>query len=220
MKVLVAEDQSDILELIGDYLEMEGYVPILSNDGKIAINNYYKNDDILLAILDVNMPNKDGYEVAKEIRKSSQIPILFLSAMAQEEDQLKGFMVGGDDYMTKPFSINILMAKVKALVKSKKKQDLYTKGILKVDKSSHLVMVNEERISLSPKEYELMEHFIINEGILVTRETLLDEIWGYDFEGDLRTVDTHVKRLRAKLNVAGEYIRTVRGYGYMFKVGE
>lgn len=218
MKVLIAEDEKALRDLVTDYLEMEGYEVLQASNGKEAVDLYYKNDDISLFILDIGMPLLNGFETAKQIRKTSEIPIIFLTAYSQEEDQIKGFESGANDYVTKPFLPRVLMARVKANIKAEASKDIVTKGIIKMNISSRKVEISGEHVDLSPKEFELLETLIRNEGIALSRDNLLDTVWGYDYYGGLRTVDTHIKRLRSKMGGAACYVVTVRGYGYRFEV--
>ncbi|MBN2260400.1 MAG: response regulator transcription factor [Clostridiales bacterium] len=220
-KILVVDDEELLRNLIRDYLKRENHEVIEAKDGKEGLNYYYKNDDIDLILLDVMMPQLDGWTVLKEIRKSSEIPIIMLTAMSQDTDELYGFELGANDYITKPFKPNILMARVRAHLKkeeSKEKSDIQKFDDLLIDQTARKVMIKEKLIELSPKEYELLIYLSENKGSALSRDQILDAVWGFDYFGDLRTVDTHIKRLRIKLEDQSELVQTVRGYGYRFEV--
>lgn len=216
MNILIAEDEQRLRRLMKDYLKRENYTIYEAENGEEAVEIFY-NEKIDLAILDIMMPKLDGWQVAKNIRGISEIPIIILTAKSEEEDQLKGYDIGADEYVTKPFSPKILVAKVKALVnRVGKKIEIKEYKEIKIDMKSHKVYFKKEEINLTPKEYELLLVLVQNEGIALERNTLLDKVWGYNYFGDLRTVDTHIKRLRKKMKV--DYIQTVRGIGYRFEV--
>ncbi len=216
MNILIAEDEQRLRRLIKDYLKKENYTIFEAENGEEATEIFY-NEKIDLAILDIMMPKIDGWQVAKNIREMSEIPIIILTAKSEEEDQLKGYDIGADEYVTKPFSPKILVARVKALVnRVGKKIEIKEYNDIKIDMKSHKVYSKKEEINLTPKEYELLLVLIQNKGIALERNTLLDKVWGYNYFGDLRTVDTHIKRLRKKMKV--DYIQTVRGIGYRFEV--
>lgn len=220
-KILIIEDEELLRKLIKDYLTREDHIVMEASDGKEGLDCYYKNDDIDLILLDVMMPKLDGWSVIKEVRKSSDIPIIMLTAMSQDSDELYGFELGANDYVTKPFKPHILLARVKAHLKSNQALDAneYKEySMLKINKTSHKVYVGEERIELSPKEYDLLIYLSENMGSALSRDQILNGVWGYDYFGDLRTVDTHIKRLRLKLQTQATLIQTVRGYGYRFEV--
>lgn len=221
-KILVADDESRIRKLVNDFLSREGYEIIEVNDGKEALDVFYeKNPD--LVILDVMMPKFTGLEVCKEIRESSNVPIIILTAKDTESDELSGFSSGADEYISKPFSPKILVARVNALLRRSNTfnaEDVLDAGKIHVDINAHLVTVDGTEIVLSVKEFELLCYFINNQGIALSREKILDNVWDYDYFGDARTVDTHVKKLRAKLKDYGKYIQTIWGMGYKFEVKE
>ncbi|MBQ9392299.1 MAG: response regulator transcription factor [Lachnospiraceae bacterium] len=221
-KILIADDESRIRKLVNDFLSREGYEIIEASDGKEALDVFYdKNPD--LVILDVMMPKFTGLEVCKEIRESSSVPIIILTAKDTESDELSGFSSGADEYISKPFSPKILVARVNALLRRSSTfniEDVLDAGKIHIDINAHLVSVDGSEIVLSVKEFELLCYFINNQGIALSREKILDNVWDYDYFGDARTVDTHVKKLRAKLKEYGKYIQTIWGMGYKFEVKE
>jgi len=218
-KILIVEDESRMRRLISDYLKREGYVIIEAENGKKALE-IFNSDKIDLIILDIMLPEYDGWTVCREIRKSSNVPIIILTARSEESDELFGFDLGADEYITKPFSPKILVARVRALLKRsyKRVSSKMSFNGLEVDIAAHKVFVEGKEIEMTPKEYELLVYMIENEGTALSREQILNNVWGYDYFGDLRTVDTHVKRLRIKLKGKSKYIQTVRGVGYRFEV--
>ncbi len=221
-KILVVDDEPKLRKLVGDFLIKEGYEIEEAGDGEEALNKFLKNKEkYSLIILDVMMPKMDGWEMLEEIRSESNIPVVMLTAKGEEADEVKGFKTGANDYVQKPFSPRILIARINAILnrsQAQKEKDLI-KGIIKVDKVAHQVFVDEKEIELSFKEFELLTYLMENEGIALTREKLLSGVWDYDYFGDSRTIDTHIKKLRAKLgDKAGEYIKTIWGMGYKFKV--
>ncbi len=215
MKILVADDDERILRLIADYLTFNKFEVITATDGKLALENF--DDTIDLVILDVMMPIYDGWIVCKEIRKISEVPIIILTAKDSDLDELFAFDIGVDDYVSKPFNIALLLARVNRLLKSKisKAVSIVYKGI-EVDEESHMVKIDGKEKELNPKEYELLLYFIKNVNKVVSRETLLRVIWDEDYFGDTRTVDTHISRLRNKLEDYNKYLKTIRGFGYKF----
>lgn len=221
-KILIADDESRIRKLVNDFLSREGHEIIEASDGKEALDVFYdKNPD--LVILDVMMPKFTGLEVCKEIRESSSVPIIILTAKDTESDELSGFSSGADEYISKPFSPKILVARVNALLRRSSTfniEDVLDAGKIHIDINAHLVSVDGSEVVLSVKEFELLCYFINNQGIALSREKILDNVWDYDYFGDARTVDTHVKKLRAKLKEYGKYIQTIWGMGYKFEVKE
>ncbi|MSR89954.1 response regulator transcription factor [Inconstantimicrobium porci] len=218
--ILIAEDEIRIRILLRDYLLRENYNVVEAKDGEEAVNLFSSNN-ITLAILDVMMPKMDGFEVAEFIRSKTSTPIIMLTAKSEEEDKLHGYDLGIDDYVTKPFSPKVLIAKIKALLKrtvTEKDSALIDLNGLTVNKLSHEVKVYDDVINLSPKEFELLLYLIENKGIALTRDKILDNVWGMDYFGDIRTVDTNIKRLREKLKDKANYIATVRGSGYKLEV--
>lgn len=221
-KILVADDESRIRKLVNDFLSREGYEIIEANDGQEALDKFYELSPDLV-ILDVMMPQFTGLEVCKEIRVSSTVPIIILTAKDTESDELSGFSSGADEYISKPFSPKILVARVNALLRrsnSLNVEDVLEAGKIHVDINAHLVKVDDSDVVLSVKEFELLCYFINNQGLALSREKILDNVWDYDYFGDARTVDTHVKKLRAKLGEYGKYIQTIWGMGYKFEVKE
>lgn len=221
LKILVVDDESRMRKLVKDFLVKKQYKVLEAGDGEEAIEVFFGNKDISLIILDVMMPKMDGWEVCKEIRKFSKVPIIMLTAKSEENDELKGFELGVDEYISKPFSPKILVARVDAILRRANKigADMTIEaGNIKVDKSAHIVKVNDKEIELSFKEFELLTYFIENKGIALSRENILNNVWNYDYFGDVRTIDTHVKKLRSKLGDCGDYIKTVWGMGYKFEV--
>ena len=224
MKILVVDDEKLIREVICEYASNEGYSVIEAENGDDAINKVTENPNIDLIIMDIMMPKLDGYSACKEIFKIKKYPTIMLSARKEEYDKLLGFDLGIDDYVTKPFSPKELMARIKAVLNRSKKgfddEDIYKYKTLEVNKRAHTVKVDSKEVKLTPKEYELLLYFISNKGIALSREQLLASIWGYDFFGDDRTVDTHVKMLRNSLGKYRDLIVTVRSMGYKFETDE
>lgn len=220
IKILIAEDDGVFRKLIYDILIQKGYCVLEATNGREAIDLFFNNTNIALCIFDVMMPIYDGWEVLKEIRKKSDVPIMMLTALGDERNEIKGLSTGADDYISKPFSYPIFVARVEALLRVVKKQNLEKQvvGDIFIDGSNHKVWVGKNEIILNNKEYHLLVYFINNKGIVLGREKILDNLWGYDFEGDIRTVDSHVKMLRNKLGSCCNYIRTIRGTGYIFEV--
>ncbi|MDU5110015.1 MAG: response regulator transcription factor [Clostridium sp.] len=217
--ILLIEDETRIRFLLRDYFFKEGFNIIEASDGDEGLN-YFMNSKVDLVILDIMMPRVDGITVLEMIRKVSKVPVILLTAKGQEEDKLFGYEMGADDYMTKPFSPKVLVAKVKALLKRTSEETFSSENDyngLTINKLSHEVKLNNEVINLSPKEFELLTYLADNEGIALSRDNILDNVWGLDYYGDLRTVDTNIKRLREKLGEKSTYIITVRGSGYRFE---
>lgn len=221
-KILVVDDESRMRKLVKDFLEKKNFHVLEAGDGEEAMDIFYEEKDIALLILDVMMPKMDGWEVCREIRKNSKVPIIMLTARGDERDELLGFELGVDEYISKPFSPKILVARVEAILR--RTSQFSTDGILEVggirlDKTAHTVTIdNEEVVEMSFKEFELLAYFMENEGIALSREKILNHVWNYDYFGDARTIDTHVKKLRSKLGEKGEYIKTIWGMGYKFEV--
>ena len=222
LKVLVVDDEERMRELISDFLKIKGYETVEAGDGEEAIDVFFADKEIALIILDVMMPKMDGWEVLKTVREHSKVPVIMLTARTEETDELKGFEYGADEYISKPFSPKILVARVEAILRrSGVSQDEVVRiGGIEVDKSAHSVKIDGKEIELSFKEYELLLYFIENKGIALSREKILNNVWNYDYFGDARTIDTHVKKLRAKMGAKGDYIKTVWGMGYKFEVEE
>lgn len=221
IKILVVDDESRMRKLVRDFLEREGYKVIEAGDGMEAMDIFYENKDICLVILDVMMPKMDGWQVCREIRQSSKVPIIMLTARSEERDELQGFDLGVDEYISKPFSPKILMARVEAILRrtcSTGEEETLEAGGIRVDKTAHIVTIDGENVELSFKEFELLAYFMENQGVALSREKILNNVWDYDYFGDARTIDTHVKKLRNKLGNKGDYIKTVWGMGYKFEV--
>ena len=221
-KILIADDESRLRKLVRDYLTRENYDVIEAADGEEALELFYREPKIDLIILDIMMPKHHGYEVCKEIRQTSKVPILMLTAKGEEADVLQGFDIGADEYITKPFSPRILVARINAVLRRTSDGDgedgkMEVAGIC-IDKNAHVVTIDGKEIALSVKEFELLSYFVQNEGIALSRETILNNVWNYDYFGDARTIDTHVKKLRSKLGEKGNLIKTVWGMGYKFEV--
>mgnify|MGYP005780437323 FL=1 len=222
IKVLVVDDESRMRKLVKDFLTREGYTVLEAGDGMEAMDIFYADKDIALIILDVMMPKMDGWQVCREIRESSKVPIIMLTARSEERDELQGFELGVDEYISKPFSPKILVARVNAILRRTLGNvggDVLEAGGIVLDKAAHIVKIDGESVGLSYKEFELLSYFIENQGIALSREKILNNVWNYDYFGDARTIDTHVKKLRSKLGDKGEYIRTIWGMGYKFEVG-
>lgn len=220
-KILIADDESRLRKLVRDYLVREGYEVVEAADGEEALDLFYQDREISLLILDVMMPKMNGYEVCKEIRQTSEVPILMLTAKSEENDVLQGFDVGADEYIAKPFSPKILVARVGAVLRrstKKSENGVLELGGIVLDVDAHTVTVDGKEILLSVKEFELLEYFMENKGIALTRERILNHVWNYDYFGDARTIDTHVKKLRSKIGEKGSLISTVWGMGYKFDV--
>ena len=223
LKILVVDDESRMRKLVRDFLEREGYAVLEAGDGMEAMDIFYEEKDIALLILDVMMPKMDGWEVCREIRKNSKVPIIMLTARGDERDELLGFELGVDEYISKPFSPKILVARVEAILRrtgQSNPDEILSAGGIVIDKAAHQATVDDKPMDLSFKEFELLTYFLENEGIALSREKILNSVWNYDYFGDARTIDTHVKKLRSKMGDKGEYIKTVWGMGYKFEVGE
>ncbi|MVX63628.1 response regulator [Clostridium chromiireducens] len=220
IKILVAEDDNIFRELVCDIVKKEGYIAVEAYDGQEAIDIFFNSNDIDLVILDVMMPVYDGWEVLKEIREHSDVPIIMLTALGDEKHEVLGLKRGADDYIGKPFSYEIFIARLNNIIRKLKrgKSNEISVRDIKINQRIHRVTVDEVEIKLNPKECNLLIYFIKNINTVLTREQILYKIWGYDFDGDIRTIDTHIKTLRAKLLKEGSCIKTVRGIGYMFEV--
>lgn len=222
VKILVVDDESRMRKLVRDFLTRQNYEVLEAADGEEALDIFYKDKAIALLILDVMMPKMNGWEVCREIRQTSKVPIIMLTAKSDESDELMGFDLGVDEYITKPFSPKILVARVEAILRRTNKigdaADFKTAGEIILDKTAHEVEISGNPVELSFKEFELLEYFMNNQGIALSRERILNSVWNYDYFGDARTIDTHVKKLRNKLGACGSYIKTVWGMGYKFEV--
>ena len=220
IRILVVDDESRMRKLVKDFLQREGYSVLEAGDGMEAMDIFYEQK-IDLVILDVMMPRMDGWQTCREIRRDSTVPIIMLTARSEERDELQGFELGVDEYISKPFSPKILVARVGALLKRIYGTDAEEKmeaGGIELDKAAHQVQVDGKSIDLSYKEFELLTYFLENQGIALSREKILNNVWNYDYFGDARTIDTHVKKLRNKLGDKGNYIKTIWGMGYKFEV--
>lgn len=222
IKILVVDDESRMRKLVHDFLAREGYEVVEAADGEEALDIFYSDKEISLIVLDVMMPKINGWEVCLEIRKISKLPIIMLTAKGDESDELNGFEIGADEYISKPFSPKILVARVTALLRRANKigetADIREAGGIVMDKTAHTVAIDGQNIDLSVKEFELLDYFMNNRGIALSRERILDSVWSYDYFGDARTIDTHVKKLRSKMGAKGDYIKTVWGVGYKFEI--
>ena len=223
LKVLVVDDEARMRKIVKDFLVAKDYKVVEASNGEEAIDIVYEDKDIDLVLLDVMMPKMDGWETCREIRKVSQVPIIMLTAQSDETDELLGYNLGIDEYITKPFSPKILVARIDAILRRTNKlneEDIITAGRLNINKTSHVVSVDGNPIELSFKEFELLCYFAENKGIALSREKILNNVWNYDYFGDARTIDTHVKKIRSKLGDCGDYIKTIWGMGYKFEVDE
>lgn len=220
LKVLVVDDESRMRRMVKDFLVKKDFQVIEAGDGEEALEKFYGDKDIALIILDVMMPKINGWDVCREIRESSDIPIIMLTAKGDESDELQGFELGVDEYISKPFSPKILVARVEAILRRTSRPDNDKKelGGICIDKSAHMVTIDGKPVELSYKEFELLDYFLENEGLALSREKILNNVWNYDYFGDARTIDTHVKKLRSKLGEKGDYIKTIWGMGYKFQV--
>ena len=221
LKILVVDDESRMRKLVKDFLTRSGYTVVEAADGMEAMDIFYEQNDIALIILDVMMPKMDGWQVCREVRMHSKVPIIMLTARGEERDELQGFELGVDEYISKPFSPKILVARVEAILRRTNvfaADEVVDAGGISVDKAAHEVKIDGVPIDLSYKEFELLAYFIENQGIALSREKILNNVWNYDYFGDARTIDTHVKKLRNKLGDKGEYIKTSWGMGYKFEV--
>ncbi len=221
IKILVVDDESRMRKLVKDFLIRENYEVLEAGDGEEALDIFYREKDIALLILDVMMPKINGWDVCKEIRETSKVPIIMLTAKSSENDELGSFEIGADEYISKPFSPKILVARVGALLRRTNKIGdeamLIQMGGIVMDKNAHTVAIDGKQIELSYKEFELLDYFMENAGIALSREKILDSVWDYDYFGDARTIDTHVKKLRSKMGEKGDYIKTIWGMGYKFE---
>ena len=223
LKILVVDDESRMRKLVKDFLTKKNFQVLEAGNGEEALDIFYEEKDIALIILDVMMPKMDGWEVCREIRKNSKVPIIMLTARSDERDELLGFDLGVDEYISKPFSPKILVARVEAILRrtgQNNPEDVISAGGIVIDKAAHLATVDGKPMELSFKEFELLTYFLENQGIALSREKILNSVWNYDYFGDARTIDTHVKKLRSKMGDKGEYIKTVWGMGYKFEVDE
>lgn len=217
LKILVVDDESRMRKLVRDFLVKSNYTVIEAQDGAEALDLFFEQNDIALIILDVMMPKMDGWQVCREIREYSKVPIIMLTAKSDERDELQGFELGVDEYISKPFSPKILVARVEAILRrtnQSSREEILEVGGIRMDKAAHSVTVDGAMIDLSYKEFELLTYFLENRGIALSREKILNSVWNYDYFGDARTIDTHVKKLRSKLGEKGDLIKTIWGMGY------
>ena len=221
IKILVVDDESRMRKLVKDFLSKSGYEVLEAGDGEEAVDIFFKDKEIALIILDVMMPKMDGWQVCREIRQYSKVPIIMLTAKSDERDELLGFDLGVDEYISKPFSPKILVARVEAILRRTGQTDtesVLEAGGIRINKTAHQATLYGEPLELSYKEFELLTYFLENQGIALSREKILNNVWNYDYFGDARTIDTHVKKLRSKMGEKGEYIKTIWGMGYKFEV--
>lgn len=221
LKILVVDDEARMRKIVGDFLKKSGYQVLEAADGSAALDLFFEQKDIALIILDVMMPKMDGWEVCKEIRRYSKVPVIMLTAKSAEQDELLGFELGVDEYITKPFSPKILVARVEAILRrtvSGEKAETLSAGGICIDQSAHSVTIDGKPVDLSYKEFELLTYFMENIGIALSREKILNHVWNYDYYGDARTIDTHVKKLRSKMGTKGDLIKTIWGMGYKLEV--
>ncbi|MBE5865549.1 MAG: response regulator transcription factor [Lachnospiraceae bacterium] len=217
LKILVVDDESRMRKLVSDFLIRSNFEVLEAENGEQALDIFYTEKDLALLILDVMMPGVDGWQVCKEIRTNSKVPIIMLTARGTEQDELQGFELGVDEYISKPFSPKILVARVEALLRRSgrmDKEEIIRCGGIELDKAAHRVTIDGQEVELSFKEFELLTYFIENKGLALSREKILNSVWNYDYFGDARTIDTHVKKLRSKLGEKGDMIKTVWGIGY------
>ena len=221
-KILVVDDESRMRKLVRDFLQRENFEVLEAGDGSEALDLFFENQDVALIILDVMMPKMDGWQVCREVRAYSKVPIIMLTARSDEKDELQGFELGVDEYISKPFSPKILVARVEAILrrtgKSQQDGEVLEVGGIRLDKAAHMVEIDGKSVDLSYKEFELLAYFLENKGIALSREKILNNVWNYDYFGDARTIDTHVKTLRSKLGEKGELIKTIWGMGYKLEV--
>ena len=220
IKILVVDDEARMRKLVKDFLSIKGYIVLEAQDGEEALKVFDANKDIKRILLDVMMPKMDGFEVLEAIRQYSKVPVMMLTARSEERDELEGYKLGVDEYITKPFSPKILVARVEAVLRRTvgEAEDRLIAGAIEIDKVARSVYIDKKPVDLSFKEYELLTYFIENKGIALSREKILSSVWNYDYFGDARTIDTHVKKLRAKMGERGDYIKTVWGMGYKFEI--
>ncbi len=220
LKVLVVDDESRMRKLVKDFLVKNNYDVVEAEDGSAALDIFFEQKDIALIILDVMMPKMDGWEVCREVREYSKVPIIMLTAKTDERDELQGFQLGVDEYISKPFSPKILVARVEAILRRTNQtntDEIMEAGGIQMNKAAHIVMIDNKAVDLSYKEFELLTYFMENRGIALSREKILNNVWNYDYFGDARTIDTHVKKLRSKMGEKGDLIKTIWGMGYKFE---
>lgn len=221
LKILMVDDEARMRKLVKDFLVKSNYEVVEAEDGSQALDIFFEQKDIALIILDVMMPKMDGWEVCREVRQYSKVPIIMLTAKADERDELQGFQLGVDEYISKPFSPKILVARVEAILRRTKQlgeEEILEAGGIVLNKSAHSVSIDGKEVELSYKEFELLTYFLENRGIALSREKILNNVWNYDYFGDARTIDTHVKKLRSKMGEKGDLIKTIWGMGYKLEV--
>jgi len=220
LKILVVDDESRMRKLVKDFLTRKNYEVIEAENGEQAVDIFFAKKDIALIILDIMMPKMDGWQVCREIRQYSDVPIIMLTAKGDERDELMGFELGVDEYISKPFSPKILVARVEAVLRRtvSSEEEVISVGGIELDKTAHQVKIDGNIVDLSFKEFELLSYFVTNQGVALSREKILNNVWNYDYFGDARTIDTHVKKLRSKMGQKGNYIKTIWGLGYKFEV--
>lgn len=221
LKILVVDDESRMRKLVKDFLVKQNYEVLEAGDGSEALDLFFADQDIALIILDVMMPKMDGWQVCREVRNYSKVPIIMLTARTDERDELQGFQLGVDEYIAKPFSPKILVARVEAILRRTNQiaaDAVLSYGGISIDQAAHVVTIDGKTIDLSFKEFELLTYFMENKGIALSREKILNSVWNYDYFGDARTIDTHVKKLRSKLGEKGDLIKTVWGMGYKLEI--
>ena len=220
LKIMVVDDEARMRKLVRDFLVKKNFEVVEASNGEEAVDLFFQQNDLSLIILDVMMPNLDGWQVCKEIRQYSKVPIIMLTAKSDERDELLGFELGVDEYISKPFSPKILVARVEAILRRSMQQNAepIQIGAVALNPVAHEVTIDGEPIELSYKEFELLQFFVTNQGVALSREKILNQVWNYDYFGDARTIDTHVKKLRSKLGKYGSYIKTIWGMGYKFEV--
>mgnify|MGYP002754816023 CR=1 FL=1 len=220
IKILVVDDEARMRKLVKDFLSIKGYIVLEAQDGEEALKVFDANKDVKLILLDVMMPKMDGFEVLEAIRQYSKVPVMMLTARSEERDELEGYKLGVDEYITKPFSPKILVARVEAVLRRTvgEAEDRLIAGAIEIDKVARSVYIDKKPVDLSFKEYELLTYFIENKGIALSREKILNNVWNYDYYGDSRTIDSHIKKIRHKLGKKGKYIKTMRGVGYKFEI--
>jgi DNA-binding response OmpR family regulator len=218
--ILIADDEVKIIKALGDFFRANGFHVLTAADGGAALDTFYENNTkIDLVLLDVMMPVADGFSVLKEIRETSPVPVIMLTAKGEEYDQIKGFHTGADDYIPKPFSVKVLLARVEAVLKraGKSRNDEVAISGMRLSVLKRALYIDERRVDLTPKEFDLLHYLILNRNMALSREQILNAVWGYDFDGDIRTVDTHVKQLRSKLGAKSDCLKTVHRIGYQFE---
>lgn len=217
LKILVVDDESRMRKLVRDFLVKSGYDVLEAGDGEEALDIFFREKEIALVVLDVMMPKMDGWQVCREIRDYSKVPVIMLTARGDEQDELQGFQIGVDEYITKPFSPKILVARIEAILRRTNQaasEEVLSCGGIRLDKAAHQVLMDGSPVELSYKEFELLTYFMENRGVALSRERILNHVWNYDYFGDARTIDTHVKKLRSKMGEKGEMIKTIWGMGY------